>query len=120
VIARALADGNESAWVSVMSVNGAHMVRADDQEEDMTSFKIFAAALALTAFAAAPASAWQAIDEPGSYSFYHPNEDVLNVGPSPSTWSQNAAASTLRSSPATTTQMSVRPRRGNSAAVRRY
>jgi hypothetical protein len=105
-----------------MSVNGAHMLRADDQEEDMTSFKIFAAALALSglsAFAAAPASAWQALDEPGSYSFYHPNADVLNVGPSPSSSSSNAMASTLRDAPVASTQMSVRPRHGN-AAVRRY
>jgi len=87
----------------------------------MTSFKIFAAALVLTAAAAAPASAWQAIDEPGAYSFYHPNEDPRNVGPSPSTSSSNAMASTLRSSPASATQMSVRPRRGNStAAAKRY
>ena len=102
-----------------MSVNGAHMLRADDQEEDMTSFKILAAALVLSAFAAAPASAWQAIDEPGAYSFYHPNADVLNVGPSPSTSSSNAMASTLREAPVAGSQMSVRPRRG-SAAVKRY
>jgi hypothetical protein len=97
-----------------MSVNGAHMLRADDQEEDMTSFKILAAALLLSAFAAAPASAWQALDEPGSYSFYHPNADVLNVGPSPSrpTSPSNAMASTLRDAPAASTQMSVRPRHG--------
>ena len=84
----------------------------------MTSFKIIAAALVLTASAAAPASAWQAVDEPGNYSFYHPNEDVLNVGPSPSSW--NAMASTLRNSSVATTRMSVRPRHGNSAAVKRY
>ena len=67
---------------------------------------------------AAPASAWQALDEPGSYSFYHPNADVLNVGPSPSSSSSNAMASTLRDAPVASTQMSVRPRHG--AVVRRY
>lgn len=86
----------------------------------MTSFKILAAALVLSAFAAAPASAWQALDEPGSYSFYHPNADVLNVGPSPSTSSSNAMASTLRDAPVASTQMSVRPRHGNTAPVKRY
>ncbi len=89
----------------------------------MTTSKIFAAAPVPTAAAAAPASAWQAIDEPGAYSFYHPTEDPLNVGPSPSpsTSSSNAMASTLRSSPASATQMSVRPRRGSSSAVvKRY
>jgi hypothetical protein len=101
-----------------MSVNGAHMLRAADQEENMTSFKIITAALALSAFAATPASAWQALDEPGSYSFYHPNADVLNVGPSPSSSSSNAMASTLRDAPVASTQMSVRPRHG--AALRRY
>ncbi len=87
----------------------------------MTSFKTITAAVvlsALSAFAAAPASAWQAIDEPGAYSFYHPNADVLNVGPTPSTSSSNAMASTLRDAPAASTQMSVRPRHGN--AVKRY
>ena len=86
----------------------------------MTSFKIITAALVLSAFAAAPASAWQALDEPGAYSFYHPNADVLNVGPSPAASSSNAMASTLREAPAANTQMSVRPRHGNTAAVKRY
>lgn len=84
----------------------------------MTSFKILAAALVLSAFAAAPASAWEAISEPGMYSFYHPNADVLNSGPSPT--SSNAMASTLREAPVASTQMSVRPRHGNTAAVKRY
>jgi hypothetical protein len=101
-----------------MSVNGAHMLRADDQEEDMTSFKIITAALVLSAFAAAPASAWEAVSEPGMYSFYHPNADVLNVGPSPrSTLPSNAMASTLREAPVASSQLSVRPRHG---AVKRY
>lgn len=86
----------------------------------MTSVKIFAAALVLTACAAAPASAWQAIDEPGAYAFYHPNADVLNVGPSPSTSASNAMAPTLRSDAVAGTQLSVRPRHGNGAAVKRY
>src|SRR5262249_60909334 len=106
-----------------MSVTGAHMLRAADQEEDMPSFKIISAALVLSAFAAAPASAWQAIDEPGSYSFYHPSADVLNVGPSPSpsTSTSNAMASTLRNDAVVGSQMSVRPRRGNgTGAVKRY
>jgi hypothetical protein len=93
-------------------------LRANDQEEDMTSFKIITAALLLTAFAAAPASAWEAVSEPGMYSFYHPSEDVLNVGPSPS--SSNAMAQVLRGAPVATTRMSVRTRRGNSAGVKRY
>jgi hypothetical protein len=96
-----------------MSVNGAHMLRADDQEEDMTSFKIITAALVLSAFAAAPASAWEAVSEPGMYSFYHPNEDVLNVGPSPRSASpSNAMASTLREAPVASSQLSVRSRHG--------
>jgi hypothetical protein len=119
VIALVLLGGNEKARLSVMSVNGAHMLRAADQEENMTSFKIITAALVLSAFAAAPASAWQAVDEPGAYSFYHPNADVLNVGPSPS--SSNAMASTLRNDAIVGTQLSVRPRHGHSTApVKRY
>ena len=84
----------------------------------MTSFKISCAALLLTAFAAAPASAWEAVSEPGMYSFYHPGEDVLNVGPSPS--SSNAMAQ-VRGAPLASTQMSVRTHRGNSTTtVKRY
>jgi hypothetical protein len=45
----------------------------------MTSFKFLGAALILAAIVA-PASAQQAISEPGAYSFYHPNNDVLNGG----------------------------------------
>jgi len=45
----------------------------------MTSLKLFGAALILAAIVA-PASAQQAISEPGAYSFYHPNNDVLNGG----------------------------------------
>ena len=87
----------------------------------MTSFKIITATLALSAlsaFAAAPASAWQAVDEPGAYSFYHPNADVLNVGPSPSGSPFNAMGSALRNDIVTGTQMSVRPHHG--AGMKRY
>jgi hypothetical protein len=77
----------------------------------MTSLKIIGAALVLSAFAAAPASAWEAVSEPGAYSFYHPNADVLNAGPAPS--SSNAMASMLRGDHVAGTQLSMRPRRGN-------
>ena len=83
----------------------------------MTSLKIVGAALVLSAFAAAPASAWEAVSEPGAYAFYHPNADVLNVGPSPA--SSNAMASMLRSDSVASTHMSMRPRRGN-AGIKRY
>jgi len=46
----------------------------------MIRFKLVGAALVLAAFVAAPASAQQAISEPGAFSFYHPNADVLNGG----------------------------------------
>ena len=38
-----------------------------------------AAALLMTA-AATPVFAWEAVQHPGVYSFYHPDEDVLNPG----------------------------------------
>ena len=84
----------------------------------MTIFRIFGAAVLLSAFVAAPASAWEAVSEPGNYSFYHPNADVLNVGPSPPP--SSAMASTLRNDAVVGTQMSVRPRRGKPAAAKRY
>jgi hypothetical protein len=41
----------------------------------MTSFKLLGAALIVAAIVA-PASAQQAISEPGAYSFYHPSNDA--------------------------------------------
>ena len=38
-----------------------------------------AAALLMTAVAT-PVFAWEAVQHPGVYSFYHPDEDVLNPG----------------------------------------
>ena len=46
----------------------------------MTTIKILGAAIALTAFVALPASAQEAISEPGNYAFFHPNADILNGG----------------------------------------
>jgi hypothetical protein len=50
----------------------------------MKSFKLFGAALMLSAAMATPVFAQAAISEPGAYAFYHPNGDVLHAGsPSP-------------------------------------
>jgi hypothetical protein len=46
----------------------------------MTSLKILAAAMLLSATAATPVFAQAAIQEPGLYAFYHPNADILNGG----------------------------------------
>ena len=46
----------------------------------MTSIKTIAVAGLLSMMAAAPAVAQAAIQEPGLFSFYHPNLDVLNDG----------------------------------------
>jgi hypothetical protein len=46
----------------------------------MTTFKLFSAALVLSAAVATPLAAQEAIQEPGNYAFYHPNGDVLNAG----------------------------------------
>ena len=77
----------------------------------MTSFKLIGAALVLSAFVAAPASAWEAIQEPGAYAFYHPNSDVLNGGRS----AYAMAPSTVRSD----VQLSARTRQVNRAAIKR-
>jgi hypothetical protein len=50
----------------------------------MVSFKAFAAVVLLSSTAATPTFAQAAIQEPGLFSFYYPNLDVLNGGiPSP-------------------------------------
>jgi hypothetical protein len=46
----------------------------------MTRFKIFGAAAILSMMIATPVLAQAAIQEPGSFAFYHPNADVLNAG----------------------------------------
>lgn len=46
----------------------------------MTAFKTIAAAALLSTLAATPVFAQAAIQEPGEFSFYHPDRDVLNGG----------------------------------------
>src|ERR1700731_1096197 len=54
------------------------------RRRSMTRFKLFSAALILSAAMATPVFAQAAISEPGAYAFYHPNGDVLHAGsPSP-------------------------------------
>jgi hypothetical protein len=48
----------------------------------MIRFNIVAAAAILATTVASPASAQQAIDEPGMFAFYHPNGDLLHTGSS--------------------------------------
>jgi hypothetical protein len=47
---------------------------------NMVRYKIAAVAVALSALAAGPAFPQAAIQEPGAFEFYHPNDDVLNGG----------------------------------------
>jgi hypothetical protein len=49
----------------------------------MTSTKTLVAAALLSAMTATPVFAQAAIQEPGEFSFYHPNLDVLNGGAPP-------------------------------------
>ena len=46
----------------------------------MTKFRIFSAAALLSLAFATPVFAQAAIQEPGAFSFYYPNNDVLNGG----------------------------------------
>jgi BA14K-like protein len=46
----------------------------------MTRFKIFSAAAMLSLMFATPVLAQAAIQEPGLFAFYYPNNDVLNGG----------------------------------------
>ena len=46
----------------------------------MIRHKIAAVAVALSALAGGPAFPQAAIQEPGAFEFYHPNDDVLNGG----------------------------------------
>ena len=56
------------------------------RRQAMTKFKLFIAAAMLPLMFATPVLAQAAIQEPGMYAFYHPNNDVLNGGrPTPAT-----------------------------------
>lgn len=57
----------------------------------MTSTKILSAATLLSALTATPVFAQAAIQEPGEFSFYHPNLDVLNGGAPP--WTPSSTQS---------------------------
>jgi hypothetical protein len=46
----------------------------------MTRFKIFSTAAILSLMLATPVFAQAAIQEPGAFAFYYPNNDVLNGG----------------------------------------
>jgi hypothetical protein len=46
----------------------------------MTRFKILGAAAVLSLMFATPVLAQEAIQEPGAFAFYYPNNDVLNGG----------------------------------------
>jgi hypothetical protein len=46
----------------------------------MTRFKILTAAAVLSLMSATPVFAQAAIQEPGAFAFYYPNNDVLNGG----------------------------------------
>jgi len=46
----------------------------------MTRFKVFSAAAILSLMFATPVFAQAAIQEPGAFAFYYPNNDVLNGG----------------------------------------
>jgi hypothetical protein len=60
----------------------------------MIRCKITAVAVALSALAAGPAFSQAAIQEPGAFEFYHPNDDVLNgAAPAPAAaWASIARA----------------------------
>jgi hypothetical protein len=46
----------------------------------MTRFRILGAAAMLTLMFATPVFAQEAIQEPGAFAFYYPNNDILNGG----------------------------------------
>ena len=80
----------------------------------MIRSKIGAVAVALSALAAQPAFPQAAIQEPGAFEFYHPNDDVLNAG-APTPAAALAAARAQR--PRSTMPASPRARLGQESAI---
>jgi hypothetical protein len=64
-------EGGNSQNLAIQTIHG---------EEAMTRFKILGAAAMLSLAFATPVFAQEAIQEPGLYAFYYPNNDVLNGG----------------------------------------
>jgi hypothetical protein len=52
----------------------------DSRRKAMTKFKVLGAAAMLSLMFATPVFAQAAIQEPGAFAFYYPNDDVLNGG----------------------------------------
>ncbi len=82
----------------------------------MTRFKLFAAAVLVSAAFTGPAFAQAAIQEPGLYSFYHPNGDALS-GSRGAPGNAMAAAS---GSDFGGMRLYVRPHRAHHASVRKH
>ena len=75
----------------------------------MTKFLFVAAILSLSTMNARLASAQAAVGEPGMYQFYHPDGDVLHVGPGYSGYYGSRAESRNEMAPA----IVARPARGH-------
>ena len=84
----------------------------------MISFKFLHATLVLSAFLATPASAWEAISEPGAAAAVDPTFSIYsNDGPG---YSRTMVSQAPRGD-ASRLHMSVRPHRGNhTTSVKRY
>ena len=64
----------------------------------MTRLRIVAAAMVLSTLTVTPIFAQAAIQEPGMFSFYHPNLDVLNGGaPAPAARSESEPPMVMQS-----------------------
>ena len=61
-------------------IRGAATLATTQKRQALTRFKMFGAAAILSQMCATPVFAQAAIQEPGAFAFYYPNNDVLNGG----------------------------------------
>jgi hypothetical protein len=79
--------GVADLWITSVEASEHSLAKARSRRpsihgrrQAMTKFKLFIAAVTLPLMFATPVFAQAAIQEPGMYAFYHPNNDVLNGG----------------------------------------
>ena len=78
----------------------------------MTRFKVLGAAAMLSLMFATPVFAQAAIQEPGAFAFYYPNNDVLNGGrPTPAAGMDARMSSLFGSNPYAAMDRSATPAR---------
>lgn len=86
----------------------------------MTSFKLFGAALVLSALVATPASAWEAISEPGAAAAMDPSFSVYSSDHNAYGSSRATASRSFNNDVLAAMPLSAKPHRAHRAPIKHY